>query len=360
MTTTRRPSKAAQPRRCSRGSPATRRSTSDDSADPEAADVSSAASSSAKTQPAARSRETTGRCWSVDRHVVAVGEHQPGDGARGDRGAAGLLRLLRGAAGEGVAVVVDVVGLVGPVVGHVVGQGGVVVERVDVRRGRGRPGPRLGHGRDRRDRRDRLGRLVDRGLGRRDGFRLGRGDRRGRPDRSGLLGRLADRAHTDETAADGEGVVVGGGGAVVTHVEAHRPHPGEGALGPGRGLAAVDDDLLAVTGGGARPSRSAHDDPRRPAVGRDEDEAGQVAQARGDQRVEHDVEAGAVVDEGPQVADPGLLRRRQQHGRVLAEDGEPVAGAIAAQCQGGGRGGAGAHGSAPSFSSRLRRWRSES
>ncbi len=56
----RRPQNSAQPRTCSRGSPAARRSTmAARSSGVRAAETSRRASSSAKTQPAARSRETT-------------------------------------------------------------------------------------------------------------------------------------------------------------------------------------------------------------------------------------------------------------------------------------------------------------
>ena len=66
-----------------------------------------------------------------------------------------------------------------------------------------------------------------------------------------------------------------------------------------------------------------------PSLLADQHEAGQLAQAAGDQRVEDLVEAGAVVDQLPQRRPPGPSRAGGRSTVALvAEDAEPVAGPV--------------------------------
>jgi hypothetical protein len=76
-------------------------------------------------------------------------------------------------------------------------------------------------------------------------------------------------------------------------------------------------------------------------VAADEHEAGQLPQPALDQRIEHLVEAGALVDRLPEPGDAGLGGGRQQDDDVVAEDAVPVPGH-----HGAGHG----HDRAPSFS----------
>ena len=123
-----------------------------------------------------------------------------------------------------------------------------------------------------------------------------------------------------------------------------------------RSAQVVTDEPSTVTvsaGGGEHRGGGAAQDDLGLAVGlADQDEAGQVAQPVGDERVEHLVEAGTGVDQRPQAGHPGLLRRRQHHGGLVAEDAEPVTGSV--------RPGIAHCGGAPNLSSRLTRCRSES
>ena len=110
------------------------------------------------------------------------------------------------------------------------------------------------------------------------------------PQRGGRLG------------VPGARVVAGG------HLHDHPGHPAHRALDPGRGVGTLELDAR-------RRRRSAGPGPHRaprsgssPSLLADQHEAGQAAQAAGDQRVERLVEAGAVVHQLPQGGAPGPSR----------------------------------------------------
>ena len=156
---------------------------------------------------------------------------------------------------------------------------------VDRHRVGARLGDRLGH---------RLGGRLGSGIGLGFGPGVGPASASGRRRRAGApTVAIRTRPAGDEEAARRRVVVV--------DLDPHPGDAGEGALDPGGGAVAprLDDARPATREAGAR--RAAEDHPGLVAGPADQHEAGQLAQAGGDQGVEHLVEAGTVVDQLPEA-----------------------------------------------------------
>ena len=127
-------------------------------------------------------------------------------------------------------------------------------------------------------------------------------------------------------------------------------HPGDVAFDPG-GVGGSGDRDRSV--GGAQHGLALAPDHHLHVAGlvADQHEARQLAEPAADQRVEHLVEAGAVVDKLPDPGDPGLRARRQEHEDGVAQHAVPVPRHDSTRH---------GHGRAPSFWCRLSRWCRES